>query len=254
MKVNDLVKDTLTSEIGIICVRHRFTIKVKYINRYGYYSIFSNSLEVFDFNFKLQIEYLKEAKEYYLNEIANKANIVAGLCNVLRNILNKHNIWSKLSVFLFFNHENAVSQANASFDTYWWPISDCESRIKFIDYMIKMSESINDEPFSIEKQIEIIEDVILNYDYDNSGICSCIKQYVEDRYGEYIFKNMATKFPLFTYKNALIHGHARIILRKHNKKYWWSEHTCKNRLKFLQWMLKELKKQQNGIKRNYISI
>lgn len=103
------------------------------------------------------------------------------------------------------------------------------------------------KPISIEKQIDIVKNIIKYKEYKNQGLCTCFKTELWKR--GYIPNQTENKvkyyIPLFCYKNALLYGKAVLIIRKPQYSFWWSKFDSDKRLKFLEWILKKLNKQIN---------
>jgi hypothetical protein len=149
-------------------------------------------------------------------------------------------------VIPLFNHENAVKYGNADnpeWSPFWWSLNDyvfgVDNRIKFLDWMIN---ELKAEALTKECKIMLLErvkDCELNKHF-TSGLCPLIRWEIYSLTDKPIkYSEIVDYIPLFTFENATEHANA-----KRYKGFWWSCHpyNFKNRIKFLDWMIGELKK------------
>jgi hypothetical protein len=90
-----------------------------------------------------------------------------------------------------------------------------------------------------------------------AGLCALIKSALRRKSFEYEIKlcgRLEEYIPLFTYENAVEHANGKIIGIDSERDFWWDhpENNKKgyydegNRIKFLDWMINELKRENKG--------
>jgi hypothetical protein len=96
--------------------------------------------------------------------------------------------------------------------------------------------------FDKNLQIEILESVKDQIRSKRDCLCELIRSQIQKKIQRMMFYTEIREFiPLFTYENAVKHADA---LAGRENKYWWSywDFDFENRIKFLDWMIGELKK------------
>lgn len=112
-----------------------------------------------------------------------------------------------------------------------------------------------DTKLSNEQQIQVIRRAIVKYEEQYTekhdtfrGLCYYLQKALFELYNiEIKYYEVEKYIPLFNHTNAVEYGQAS---KDHTAEwykisYWWSVSDHKSRLKFMNWMLKELNKELN---------
>jgi hypothetical protein len=209
-----------------------------------------------------QIKVLKAAKK----TLMESHGVKLALCTLIRralqstlsiNIVLNREIVDYIPLFTF---ENAVKYANAGFfGDYWWDTVpfDMGNRLKFLDWMIDetrdkiwywkiinrlksvcMLSNKKKMGLTNKEQIKILKSVREDI-CETFGLCSLTHCKIR-KWLNFSGKVCTDSYiPLFTRENAVKYANAST-----SGAYWWSNspYDFKNRVKFLDWVIKETRK------------